>query len=159
MFDVAVVGVLAGEAVGEFVQVGLTREGGAGGGEGAGEVAVGDGRRDEFGREVAAAARGEASHVKEVFECVGDAAERTVAGRGDAGGEGVGGGWDGPDRGLLRGREGGAAVEDFVSGGERVLPGEGLPKGKSHVGRFGEELWRGNDGLWREACGAGGGRP
>ncbi len=81
MFAVAVVGIFAGDAVGEFVEVSFSGEDGAGGVEGVDEVAVARRRRADLGKESGAGESGEAGNVEEIFEEIGDAGERRVGRR------------------------------------------------------------------------------
>jgi len=130
VFAIAVVWIFAGDAVGEFVEVGFAGEDGAGGVKGVDEVAVARRRGADLGEESGAGEGGDVGDVEEIFEKVGDAGEWS-GGRGA--GEGVGEfllGWEVSDDGaLLGGRERADAAVEFAGG---VGGFEGLPVAESH---------------------------
>ena len=86
MLTVAVVGILAGDAVGKFVDVGFAREHGAGRAHGTHEGSVTGGRRAHLGEERGARKGGQVGDVEQVLGEVRHAGER--AGRDTGGGEG-----------------------------------------------------------------------
>lgn len=128
VFAIAVVWVFAGDAVGEFVEVGFAGEDGAGGVEGLDDCGVARRCGTDFGEEGGAGEGGMAGDVEEIFEEIRNAAER---GGGIGGGEVTGEngfGWKRREDGaLLDGSQARAgAVEEFAGGvgGGALLPVE-----------------------------------